>query len=85
LVGRKVKLAYLAINLAFETELLEVLVAEYDDLPLSNRKSKFTQTLLRELYTMHFYTEIRTDARDLVVGGGVGLLVVSAAAWVDEV
>jgi hypothetical protein len=77
------------LNLTFGTEILEVLVAEYDNLPLSNIESKFIQTLLgelRELYTMDFCTEIRTNVGYLGVGGEeVGLLGIGAAAWVDVV
>jgi hypothetical protein len=77
------------LDLTFGTEILEVLVAEYDDLPLGDIESKFIQTLLgelRELYTMDFSTEIRTNVEHLGVGGEeVGFLGVSAAAWVDVV
>ena len=77
------------LNLTFGTDILEVLVAEYDDLPLSNIESEFIQTLLgelRELYTMDFCTEIGTNVRHLGIGGEeMGLLGVGAAAWVDVV
>ena len=65
------------------------MVTEYDDFPLSNIETKFIQTLLgelRDLYATDFSTEVGTNVRNLGVRGEeVGLLVVSAAAWVDVV